>query len=368
MKNRKKIKNKALQKGLEKVVKLAENEIDADIKVSVHDLTTGEIASVNGKKFGWAASIIKVPVMVSALKEIYDGDLSLKTKLPINHEFLLEHTDYVSGLPLGTKLSVAELIYHMMVTSDNEATNILADYIGGPQTINKTMRELGMKKSMLGHLLCSGVPRYTSKINPDGSNITTPDDMVKVMRHIYDPNFSKLAEPIRKAADRFFSFTSPSFLDFGGFKKKNIKAKVGHISDHDDGSDIHEVGIINNDLIVCMMANKVKTSFLGSIFGGPTLSRYDFGDDFRDDFDDEDLMYWRNDGLATSESFSSLSPFSIKKSDQKSSGDYQSCDTKPRKGWLNLWQDRASRGTDVYDVYFNLMKTIKDHYDLQRDL
>lgn len=252
------VKNK-LQIDLENVIRDAEeNSIDARIKVSVYDINTGVSANVNGKEKGWAASIIKVPVMVSTLKEVEKGNLSLNTQVPVNHKLMLEEYDYVSSLPEDATLSVKEFLYHMIVASDNEATNVLADTIGGPVQINKDAYELGLKRTMLGHLLCPGAPRYGSFFfNPDGSNLTTPNDMVKVMRHIYDPSYTKLSKRVKSLSDAIMSETCSSYLANEKFKGNKIKAKIGIISCPYDGSDIHEVGIIDDSLIVCLMANKI---------------------------------------------------------------------------------------------------------------
>lgn len=228
-----------------------------EIKVSVHDIIRGTHASVNGNDSGWAASIIKVPIMIATLQEIERGKLGLEDKLEVNHRFTLENHDYVSMLPDGSGIEVFNLLYYMIINSDNEATNILADEIG-VETVNQSMWRLGMNNSMLGHLLCPGASRYTSEINPDGSNITSSDDMVTLMRHIYDDSFTRLSPYVRVNTDSVMSFTYPSFLGKGKFAGKNIKAKAGVINDSEAGSDVHEVGIIDDHLIVCVMLNKLK--------------------------------------------------------------------------------------------------------------
>jgi len=256
--NERKRKSLQLKQDLEEVIQDAKSKgLDAEIKVGVYDINTGIKASVNGDKCGWAASIIKLPVMISTLQEVEKNHLSLKTELPINHKFMLEKDDYVSGLPEGSSLPVLHLLYHMIVSSDNEATNILANEIGGPVRINKSAKRLGLKRTMLGHLLCPGVPRYTSKFNPDGSNITNPDNMVRLMRHIYDPSYFKISEGIKETSDYILSLTKSWFLNTGKFKKSKTKSKIGFISDDEDGDDIHEIGIIDDSLIVCLMANKI---------------------------------------------------------------------------------------------------------------
>lgn len=249
-------KSQELKKGLEETIQELKTayKVDAEIKVSVHDISDNIHASVYGNKPGWAASIIKLPVMVSALKEIEKGRLTLETELEVNHKYTLEPYDYASRLPEGSMIKVRDLVYHMIVESDNEATNILAKEIK-ISTINRYTKRLGLENTMLGHLLCPKVPRYRSRINQDGSNITCPDDMVRIIRHIYEPSFSKLSPKVRALSNLFLSYTTPSYLNQGVFKDRVIKSKVGCISDETGRKDIHEAGIMDDHLIVCIMLN-----------------------------------------------------------------------------------------------------------------
>lgn len=257
-------KNRALRKGLERTLESLKwvHNVDAKVKISIYDIKTGVNASVNGGNKGWAASIIKVPILVEVAKQICDGRIAVDEKLEVNHNFVLEEFDPVSMMAHGTKIGVVELMQYMVVNSDNTATNMLADR-AGIENINQTMWDLGMKRSMLGHLLCPRVPRYTRWFNRDGSNITRPDDMTKLFRHIYDPKFSQLSKQVRELSDAILSLTHPIYLNTGKFAKAKVKAKIGVIRDPIDGADIHEVGIIDNHLIVSIMLNKIDQNSTG---------------------------------------------------------------------------------------------------------
>ena len=252
------LRNEGLRKNLEDTIQyFKENDkFDGEIKISVYDIKSKLAASVNGNKSGWAASIIKVPIMVEALRQLDLGLIPYDCKIRTNHKFILETYDALSKYRDGIYVGLPLLFYQMIVHSDNTATNMIADRIG-INNINQTMQQLGMKKSMLGHLLCPGVPRYTSDFNTDGSNITCADDMALVFRHIYDPEFSSLTPRVRQLADVVLSNTSGGMLRGKYFSKSRIKSKIGSISDPTDGSDLHDVGIIDNHLIVSIMLNKV---------------------------------------------------------------------------------------------------------------
>lgn len=247
-----------LKVDLEKTISQAyQDGLVAEVKVSVYDIPTGLSANVRGDYSGWAASIIKVPIMVATLEEIRKGNLSLESTLKTDHSFCLEKFDPVSRMPNRAPITVDSLLNYMIRSSDNEATNILANHIG-ISGINAYLNSLGLKKTMLGHLLCKTNTRYTSEFNPTGSNITTPNDMVKIFRQIYDKDSSDLDLEVQKEADRILSNTFATYLTSSSFRKSNVKSKIGQIFSDKDGSDLHEVGIIDDRLIVCLMANKIK--------------------------------------------------------------------------------------------------------------
>lgn len=252
-------KGKRLENSLERTIKnlKEKHDMDAEIKISVYDISDGLSANVDGDKIGWAASIIKVPIMVTVLEEIEKEKLSLDTRLRIDHKFTLEKDDYVSELRDKSLISVMRLMYHMIVESDNEATNMLANKVGIDK-VNKSAWNLGLDKTMLGHLIYPGAPRTFNDFNPAGSNLTCTDDMVTLLRHIYDEPFSKLSPKVRKLSNVYLTFTDPILINRGKFKNRRIKSKTGFISHPVNGEDIHETGIIDDHLIVSVMLNKVN--------------------------------------------------------------------------------------------------------------
>jgi beta-lactamase class A len=251
-----------LQNNLQKIVTYLEDVFpgQGEIKVSVNDLETNTFCSVNGKNTGWAASIIKLPVMLYVLDCVDKGNMSLFDSIEVNHKYMLEFYDFTSRQPDGTKMHINNLIYHMIVESDNEATNLLVDHLGIKE-FNNYMCSLGMNKTMLGHLLCPKVPRYTAEFNEDGSNITCTDDMNVCLRQIYDCSFSKLSIETREMAKSYMELTSSSVLKRGCFSSSKVNSKIGVIFDTECGGDNHEVGIVDDRFVVSLMVNKIKTPF-----------------------------------------------------------------------------------------------------------
>ena len=224
---------------------------EAVISVSFHDLK-GNIPDfdINGSKPGWSASIIKVPVMISVLDAIKRGELRMDDELTIDHKYSLEPFDHVSTMPDKSKVPVHELLYCMIVQSDNEATNMLAANVG-LGTINDRMQELGTEKTMLSHLLAYDVPRIITDWNPDGSNLTTANDMTNLLSFIYQ----------NKTTGRQYMQTLLESGDIGMLGRDLPKGtvvghKIGEICDPSTGEDIHDVGVINQDYVLSVMCNR----------------------------------------------------------------------------------------------------------------
>ncbi|MFA5084002.1 MAG: serine hydrolase [Candidatus Paceibacterota bacterium] len=248
----------------------------ARISLSFEDLR-GYLGSfsINGNSKGWSASIIKVPIMIEVFNQISQGKLSLEDEIAANHRYTLEFFDPVSMAPDGTPFTVKRLLEYMIIRSDNEASNLLADRVG-LENINKTSSRLGARNTMLAHLLAYNVPRLYSDFNTDGSNITTAKDMTRLLSAIYTDKAGnrKNCEHMRKLLEESDSKWLGMFLP----KETLIGNKVGLISSPKFGYDIHDVGVINGDYAISIMMNRIKAKSISPQMAIGALSEtvYDF--------------------------------------------------------------------------------------------
>lgn len=75
-----------------------------------------------------AASTIKVPILLAALEEVRLGRLSLRQAVPVSAEVILDDSEVFE---YGARtMALDELLYWMIVSSDNTATNVLIDLLG----------------------------------------------------------------------------------------------------------------------------------------------------------------------------------------------------------------------------------------------
>jgi len=148
--------------------------LPASSAVEVMDLSTGYSAGYNQSRSMPAASTIKIPVMIEVFKQLEAGRFNLQRHVTL----LASDKDYGSGelcdLPVDTTYPVSELLEKMIDISDNTATNMLIRLVGR-QRINRTMRELGLRHTVL-----------TSDVRTTSWNVrqelrSSPSDMVRLL-------------------------------------------------------------------------------------------------------------------------------------------------------------------------------------------
>ena len=118
------------------------------------DLATGEELLIDANDHFHAASTMKTPVMIELYKQAYEGVFSLSDSMLIKNEFhsIVDSSLYSMDIGedseeglyslIGTKKTIAELLYDMIIVSSNLATNILIEKVDAKR-VTQTMRELG---------------------------------------------------------------------------------------------------------------------------------------------------------------------------------------------------------------------------------
>jgi beta-lactamase class A len=128
---------------------------------------TGKYIDVAGKQTFPAASMIKVPVLVSLLEAVDKQQVKLDDSIAIKEEHIGGGSGILQWQPVGTQKSVREVAELMIVVSDNTATNMIIDLLGGQDVLNKKYADWGLNHTKINNLL------------PDleGTNTTSPFDL-----------------------------------------------------------------------------------------------------------------------------------------------------------------------------------------------
>lgn len=100
------------------------------VAIYLKDLKTGRTWTHHADDLFPAASLIKVPVMIAAFYKIRDGRLALDEKIAITRRNRVGGSGSLKWRPDGTKLTIRELLVHMINESDNTATKMVLDHLG----------------------------------------------------------------------------------------------------------------------------------------------------------------------------------------------------------------------------------------------
>ncbi len=138
----------------------------------VKHLGTGEEAAVRGDESFSSASVIKLAIMIRAFQLVDARTLDLNERVTIGRADLRDGSGVLQFHDLGLTPTYRDLITEMVITSDNTATDLMVQKIGGVAALNTWLQSSGFTQTQMvgrGH-------EYRKKlltlINPAFANLT----------------------------------------------------------------------------------------------------------------------------------------------------------------------------------------------------
>ena len=156
-----------------------------DVAVAVYHFESDTLWSIRGDVVMPTASLIKLPVMVEAYRQVAAGKVKLDQRIELRKEDMVQGSGILtSHFSPGASLSLRDAIRLMIVYSDNTATNLVVDAIGLRAT-TAAMKELGYAETQLN----AKVFRRDVSIAPErsekyGLGSTTALDMVNLVTRL----------------------------------------------------------------------------------------------------------------------------------------------------------------------------------------
>ncbi len=98
------------------------------------------------------ASVVKIPVLVEAFRQMQAGAFTLDDRWPLEHEVKALGSGILTQFDDGLNPTVRDLITLMIIISDNTATDILMQRLG-IQAIDDTLHRLGLTRTHVAHTL-----------------------------------------------------------------------------------------------------------------------------------------------------------------------------------------------------------------------
>ena len=181
----------------------------AGARVFLHarDLDTGAEIDVDADAPVVLASVFKIPVLVELARQVGDGKRTWTERVLVPAD---RRTDGPTGLSVmqdDADVSLRDLAFWMMSVSDNTATDVIMELLGGASPINDAMRALGLRhteivgdcKYLLAELAdelglpevdWTDIPASTLEqcagLQPSGSSRSTPREITALLAQIWD--------------------------------------------------------------------------------------------------------------------------------------------------------------------------------------
>jgi beta-lactamase class A len=137
----------------ETAISAVSNQPGLDAGVFAVDPSTGDYIDVNAHKMYPAASMIKMPVMVALLYALDLHKVRMEQILTLRPELIGGGSGSLQWRPPGTKVPLKQAAELMLVISDNTATNLIIDLLGGKDTINKELEGWGLTRTRINNFL-----------------------------------------------------------------------------------------------------------------------------------------------------------------------------------------------------------------------
>ncbi|MGA8030351.1 MAG: serine hydrolase [Bryobacteraceae bacterium] len=167
-------------------------------KVSVYakNLESGASYGIAAEEPTRTASTIKLAIMVECFAEAAEGKLKWTEPIKITEDEKVSGSGVVQDLSAGDQLPIRDMVDLMIVVSDNTATNLILNRIGG-NAVNARMAQLGMQQiRVMRKILGDGknLKPYPSGITDEGAKAenkkwgigrSSPREMAAILEKLY---------------------------------------------------------------------------------------------------------------------------------------------------------------------------------------
>lgn len=141
-------------------------ESDANIGVAIRHIESGESLYIDADTPVPLASVVKIPVLIEAFRQMGEGRFALSDRWMLTHEHKALGSGILTQFDDDLNLTVKDLLTLMIIVSDNTATDILMTYLG-IDNIDPTIHSLGLEKTHVAHTLTEIFTDMLPSANPD---------------------------------------------------------------------------------------------------------------------------------------------------------------------------------------------------------
>lgn len=129
-----------LQGNIERITR----SVNAKWGIYIRCVETGEEIALSADETMDTMSVIKIPLMVEVFRQIEAGKFALSDRVTLKESDKRPGTGVIRSLDPGATLTIKDLITLMIIVSDNTATDMLYEKVGGVEPVNKLMQSYGL--------------------------------------------------------------------------------------------------------------------------------------------------------------------------------------------------------------------------------
>ncbi len=150
--------------------------LDGVMGIYAENLQTGQSFRVNADRVFPQGSSIKIPILITLLRQAQLGKLNLNDRVTIRRADLVGGSGVLQDFGDGTSsIALRDLAVLMVVLSDNSATNILIDRVG-MASVNAEIRRAGLVHTRLARKMMDFAAERASR-----ENVSTPREMATLV-------------------------------------------------------------------------------------------------------------------------------------------------------------------------------------------
>ncbi len=157
------------------------------------NLDTGETYTYSGDERVRTASTIKIAVMIEVFARVAEGKAKWTDEVVLTKAARYGGSGILPELGDGLRLTLQDCLRLMMLLSDNTATNMVLDYLGGgtkpgADFVNERMDSLGFKATRIMRRVGGGGESKEGKLDDNlkrfGLGATSPHEMVQIIEKL----------------------------------------------------------------------------------------------------------------------------------------------------------------------------------------
>ncbi len=149
--------------------------------VYARNLGTNETVAIDADRIFPAESTVKTCILVYFSRLVAAGAIDPGARVRLDHENRYIGTGVLRFLADGLEPTLHDLAWLMIIVSDNTATAMLMQAIGGPAEVNAAMRDLGVPTAQLNESIT-----FEGALAGEPFSTSSPRDLAEVYTRLDD--------------------------------------------------------------------------------------------------------------------------------------------------------------------------------------